>query len=289
VVQSESRTTTDQENASTFLLTNILPQGGENNQGPWSKFENYLNDRARGEGESPKEIYVIAGGVYAPTPGTLKNEGKVAIPDYTWKVAVILPAGKGLADVQTASDLEVIAVEMPNLTTPGVPASSFGIRNNPWEQYKTTVDAIETRSGYDLLSKLQDPLERIVESGNPPIAASLQVNPGRINITGEGNGQVIVTVLGSSELDAATVDVSSIRVGTVGIDTNGNDGFKSSVNDVNDDGVADLIVHFNRDQLVDDGQLAIGTTRLVLYLDLIDGRHVEAIGAVRVGSIPAKN
>jgi DNA/RNA endonuclease G (NUC1) len=289
VVQSESRTTTDQENASTFLLTNILPQGGENNQGPWSKFENYLNDRARGEGESPKEIYVIAGGVYAPTPGTLKNEGKVAIPDYTWKVAVILPAGKGLADIQTASDLEVIAVEMPNLTTPGVPASSFGIRNNPWEQYKTTVDAIETRSGYDLLSKLQDPLERIVESGNPPIAASLQVNPGRIYVNGEGNGQVIVTVLGSSELDAGAVDVSSIRVGTVGIDTNGNDGFKSSVNDVNDDGVADLIVHFNRDQLVDDGQLAIGTTRLVLYLDLIDGRHVEAIGAVRVGSIPAKN
>ena len=203
VVQSESRTTTDQENASTFLLTNILPQGGENNQGPWSKFENYLNDRARGVGASPKEVYVIAGGVYTPTPGTLKNEGKVAIPDYTWKVAVILPAGKGLADIQTASDLEVIAVEMPNLTTPGVPASSVGIRNNPWEQYKTTVDAIETRSGYDLLSKLQDPLERIVESGNPPIAASLQVNPGRININGEGNGQVIVTVLGSSDLDAA--------------------------------------------------------------------------------------
>ena len=289
VVQSESRTTTDQENASTFLLTNILPQGGENNQGPWSKFENYLNDRARGVGESPKEVYVIAGGVYAPTPGTLKSEGKVAIPDYTWKVAVILPAGKGLADIQTASDLEVIAVEMPNLTTPGVPGSSFGIRNNPWEQYKTTVDAIETRSGYDLLSKLHDPLERIVESGNPPIAASLQVNPGRININEEGNGQVIVTVLGNSELDAASVDVSSIRVGTVGIDTNGGDGFKSSVNDVNDDGVADLIVHFNRIELVDDGQLAIGTTRLVLYLDLIDGRHVEAIGAVRVGSTPAKN
>jgi DNA/RNA non-specific endonuclease len=232
---------------------------------------------------------VIAGGVYGPTPGTLKNEGKVAIPDYTWKVAVILPAGKGLADIKTSSDLEVIAVEMPNLTTPGVPASSVGIRNNPWEQYKTTVDAIETRTGYDLLSKLQDPLERIVESGNPPIAASLQVNPGRININEEGSGQVIVTVLGNSELDAAAVDVSSIRVGTVGLDTNGSDGFKSSVNDANNDGVADLIVHFNRIDLVDDGQLAIGTTRLVLYLDLIDGRHVEAIGAVRVGSNAAKN
>ena len=40
---------------------------------------------------------------------------------------------------------------------------------------------------------------------------------------------------------------------------------KSSVSDVNDDGVADLIVHFNRVDLVDDGQLAIGTTRLVPF------------------------
>ena len=289
VVQSESRTTTDQENASTFLLTNILPQGGENNQGPWSRFENYLNDRARGVGESPKEIYVIAGGVYAPVPGTLKNEGKVAIPDYTWKVAVIVPAGKGLADIHTSGDLEVIAVEMPNLTTPGVPASSFGIRNNPWEQYRTTVDAIEARAGYDLLSKLQDPLERIVESGNPPIAAALLVSPGRINIDGEGNGQVIVTLLGSSQLDAAAIDVSSIRVGAVGVDRNGSAGLKSTVDDVNSDGIADLLVHFNRIDLVDGGQLAVGTIRLVLYADLIDGRHVEALGAVRVGSSPAKN
>jgi DNA/RNA endonuclease G (NUC1) len=289
VVQSESRTTTDQENASTFLLTNILPQGGENNQGPWSRFENYLNDRARGVGETPKEIYVIAGGVYGPTPGTLKNEGKVTIPDYTWKVAVVVAGGKGLADVKTSDDLEVIAVEMPNLTTPGVPASSVGIRDSLWQKYETTVDEIERRTGYDLLSKLPDPLERIVESGIAPIAASLQVNPGRININGEGNGQVVVTVLGNSALDAAAVDVSSVRVGTVGVDTNGRDGFKSSVNDVNDDGVADLIVHFNRIDLVDDGQLAIGTTRLVLYLDLIDGRHVEALGAVRVGSNAAKN
>ena len=44
MVQSEPRTTTDQENASTFLMTNILPQAAANNQGPWSKFENHLND-----------------------------------------------------------------------------------------------------------------------------------------------------------------------------------------------------------------------------------------------------
>jgi DNA/RNA endonuclease G (NUC1) len=170
MVQSESRTTTDQENASTFLLTNILPQAGENNQGPWSRFENYLNDLARQQG---KEIYVIAGGQYAASAPTLKNEGVVAVPDYTWKVAVVMDGGEGVDDVNSTDDVRVIAIKMPNLTTPGVPASAVGIRNNPWEMYETTVDAIEAAVGYDLLAALPDRVERIVESGDrAPVAAT---------------------------------------------------------------------------------------------------------------------
>lgn len=170
MVQSESRTTTDQENATTFLLTNILPQGAENNQGPWSKFENYLNDLARTSG---KEIYVVAGGEYAATPGTLKNEGKVAIPDYTWKIAVIMNGGQGLADVHSVGDLQVIAVKMPNLTTAGGAASSVGIRNNPWEDYKVTVDQLETETGYDFLSNLPNQIEILVEANDrAPVAAT---------------------------------------------------------------------------------------------------------------------
>jgi hypothetical protein len=185
--------------------------------------------------------------------------------------------------------VEVIAVEMPNLTTAGVPASSVGIRNNPWEQYRKTVDEIEARIGYDVLSRLKDGIERIVESGKPVVAAALLVNPARINIDGQGNGQVTVTLLGSSAVDVAAVDVRSIRLGNVSGDSKGNGDLKSSVQDVNNDGVPDLTVHFNRIDLVDDGELAVGTTRFVLYADLIDGRHVEAIGAVRVGSNAAKN
>ncbi|MDQ6828947.1 MAG: DNA/RNA non-specific endonuclease, partial [Gemmatimonadota bacterium] len=130
MAQSESRTTTEQENAATFLLTNILPQAAENNQGPWSQFENYLNDLVRTGG---KEVYVIAGGEFGAAPPTLKNEGKVAIPDYTFKIAVILPAGQGLANVHSVSDLQVIAVRMPNRIEAGGPASAVGIRNTPWQ------------------------------------------------------------------------------------------------------------------------------------------------------------
>ena len=170
MVQSESRTTTDQENASTFLLTNILPQAGENNQGPWSQFENYLNGLARTNG---KEVYVIAGGLYAENAPTLKNEGKVAIPDYTWKVAVVMDGGKGVANVTSTGDVQVFAIKMPNLTTPSVPASAVGIRNTPWQQYAVTVDQIERETGYDLLGKLPNQVEVLVESGTrAPVASA---------------------------------------------------------------------------------------------------------------------
>jgi DNA/RNA endonuclease G (NUC1) len=86
---------------------------------------------------------VIAG--VAGNKGTLKNLGHVVIPESTWKVAVIMPHGKGLGDVVTAQDLTVIAVNMPN---------QAGIRNVDWHTYFTSVDAIEALTGYDLLAEL---------------------------------------------------------------------------------------------------------------------------------------
>ena len=165
MVQSESRTATLQENAATFLMTNIVPQAGENNQGPWVQFEGYLNDLARQQG---KEIYVVAGGEYTSNPQTLKGEGKVQIPAWTWKVAVVMDAGEGLDDVHGTGDLQVLAIRMPNDT-----ATARGIRNNPWTMYATTVDDIEQRTGYDLLDALPNAVERIVESNDrAPVAAT---------------------------------------------------------------------------------------------------------------------
>jgi endonuclease G len=165
MVQSESRTATFQENAATFLMTNIVPQAGENNQGPWVQFENHLNDLARQQG---KEIYVVAGGEYTASPATLKNEGRVQIPAFTWKVAVIVDGGEGLDDVHGTGDLQVIAIRMPNDT-----ATARGIRNNPWTMYETTVDDVEARTGYDLLDALPNGIERIVESKDrAPVAAT---------------------------------------------------------------------------------------------------------------------
>jgi DNA/RNA endonuclease G (NUC1) len=186
MVQSESRTSTYQENATTFLLSNIIPQASANNQGPWLKLELYLDSLVQHAG---KEVYVVAGGQFAATPPTLKGEGRVAIPDYTWKAALILDAGEGLADVLTSGDVEVIAVRIPNLTganaTSGDPAfagtgtGGGTIYGNPWQLYITTVDSIEATTGYDLFAALGDAIENNVEarqgSGSQSVATSLAI------------------------------------------------------------------------------------------------------------------
>ncbi|MBV9110411.1 MAG: DNA/RNA non-specific endonuclease, partial [Gemmatimonadetes bacterium] len=152
MLMSAERTATSADNATTFLMTNILPQIQDLNGGPWEKFEMYNNALAQ---DSAKELYIISGGTYSASPATLNGAGKVAIPSTTWKIVVILQRGQTLADVHSTADLRVIAVNMPNVA---------GVQNNGWEMYRTTVDAIEAATGYDFLSALPDDIEAAVES-----------------------------------------------------------------------------------------------------------------------------
>lgn len=156
MVRSEERTQTAADNASTFFMTNILPQHADLNSGPWGQLEFHLESLAKYQG---KEMYVIAGGIYQGAPAFLKNEGKVQIPTSTWKIVVVMDAGEGLANVASAADVQIIAVNMPN---------TAGIAGQPWNNpsYLTTVDAIEAATGYDFLSLLPDAIEAAVEAGS---------------------------------------------------------------------------------------------------------------------------
>lgn len=158
LARSFDRTSAPGDNATTFYLSNIIPQAADLNQGPWANMENDLGNLVRNQG---KEVYVIAGVIGAK--GTLKNEGKVVIPEKVWKVAVVMPHDKGLADVHSVADLEVIAIIAPN---------DPGVRNVDWNTWRTTVDAVEAASGYDLLALLDDQIEIAIESNTkPPLAA----------------------------------------------------------------------------------------------------------------------
>jgi len=157
LARSFDRTSGSLDNANTFLFSNIVPQAADLNQGPWAAMENYLGGLAQ---SGAKEVYIIAG--VAGDVGTIKNEGKITMPEFTWKVALILPRDRGLSDVHAYSDVEVVAVIMPN---------EPGVRNVNWETYTTTVDAVEALSGYDLLALLPDPIEIAVESNTKPPTA----------------------------------------------------------------------------------------------------------------------
>src|SRR6185295_16851037 len=93
---------------------------------------------------------------------TIAN-GHVTVPASTWKVALVIPKGDNDISRVTAAT-RTIAVIMPNIQ---------GIRNDPWQNYLTTVDAVEALTGYDFFANVPDAIENAIEAGtngsNPPL------------------------------------------------------------------------------------------------------------------------
>ena len=131
--------------AATFVMTNMLPQTGDLNRGPWAKLEGYLRTLVR----RGSDVYVFAG-AYGDK-GKIKN--KITIPEKTWKIAVAVPAGKGLDAIN--KNTRVIAVDMPNVK---------GIKNADWQLYRTSVKDLERKTGYDFFSNLPKDLQNSLES-----------------------------------------------------------------------------------------------------------------------------
>ncbi|MDX2284812.1 MAG: DNA/RNA non-specific endonuclease [Bacteroidia bacterium] len=157
---SEDRDSTVGENSATFLMTNIVPQAPDLNQGPWKDLESYCR-KLMTEGS---ELYIYAGVSGRGGSGTKgsKNtldEGRVTVPKTCWKVILVLPEGNDdLSRISGSS--RVIAVEMPNTQSSD---------NKAWHEYRLSVDELEDRLGYDfftaLPSSLQTQLESRVDNG----------------------------------------------------------------------------------------------------------------------------
>ncbi|HYF65847.1 MAG TPA: DNA/RNA non-specific endonuclease, partial [Herpetosiphonaceae bacterium] len=163
---SGDRTSSRANNDATFLMTNIIPQAPDNNQGPWAALENYC----RGLLQNGYELYIISGG--HGSLGTLAG-GKLQIPATTWKVIVVLPTGDNDAS-RVAPATRVIGIWMPNVQ---------GIRSTNWESYRVSVDYIEAQTGFNFLSEVAEPAQSIVEaqvdgSGTPnPTATPVTPTP----------------------------------------------------------------------------------------------------------------
>ncbi|MEW6195959.1 MAG: DNA/RNA non-specific endonuclease [Bacteroidota bacterium] len=147
MVRSEERTKTVEDNKSTFLLTNIIPQRPDLNRGAWLKLESYCESLCK---DSTKELFVIAGGIFHSDN---KINDKVAIPDSCFKIVVILNYGELLESVSDTT--HTVAVVMPNIN---------GIRNDDWKKYSTTIRRIEQSTGYDFLSSVSRSIQDVIEN-----------------------------------------------------------------------------------------------------------------------------
>ncbi len=155
MTNSEDRSRSPEDNIQTFLMTNILPQSPDNNQGPWVQLENYSRQLVR----SGKELFIISGGY--GQGGIGKNglkatvgQGKVLVPAVTWKVILVLDTpNSGVAGV--TKNTRTIAVIMPN---------KQGIKSDPWQQYQTSVQEVEKLTGYKFFTSVPAEIRSIIEA-----------------------------------------------------------------------------------------------------------------------------
>ena len=147
VVPSGDRTRSSQDNSTTFLMTNMLPQVPELNREVWRELEEYSRELV----SQGKELYIIAGP--SGKKGTIAN-GKVTVPAANWKVVLVLDrAGSGLNGV--TSQTQTIAVWMPN---------DASVNNTDWKRYIVSVDDVEAKTGYDFFSNLPTTIQKVIES-----------------------------------------------------------------------------------------------------------------------------
>ena len=152
---SADRTNTVTNNSSTFLMTNIVPQAPDNNQGYWAQLESYARTLVNTQG---KELYIIAGSYGQGGAGSNGSAstiagGKVVVPARLFKIIVVTNPGTGVGGVNTST--RVIAIDTPN---------TQGNRSTSWGSYRTTVDYIESRTGYNFLSNVSSATQSVVES-----------------------------------------------------------------------------------------------------------------------------
>jgi endonuclease G len=150
-------------NQATFLMSNMVPQAPDNNQGPWAALESYLRTLL-----PANELYIVSGPAGVGGSGssgfmTTFANGHITVPAQTWKVALVLPKASGDDVQRVTAATRTIAVILPNVQ---------GIRTVDWQNYLVSVDQVEALTGYDFFANVSDAVENSIEAGvngvNPP-------------------------------------------------------------------------------------------------------------------------
>ena len=155
---SEDRTDTRADNDAVFFMSNIMPQNGVNNSGVWGTFEGFCRAQL-----TTNELLILCG----PSGfGTNRiPSGKAVIPDYVWKIAVLVPTNSGPALSRITRATRVIALKIPN----------NALATNTWPHYVTSASQIEVDTGLTFFTALPSTVADILRNKvdgqtNPPPA-----------------------------------------------------------------------------------------------------------------------
>ena len=157
---SEDRDMNDQDNAATFLMSNMIPQSPNLNRISWLAVENYCRKLV----DQGFELYIIAGGYGKGgigSKGYADNIGQhhINVPSHCWKIIIALPLGNKDLD-RINSKTTVLAFDMPNAPH---------VKQNKWQEYITSIDAIEEKTGYDFFSNLNKDIQYLIEYKITPL------------------------------------------------------------------------------------------------------------------------
>ncbi|MGH1338634.1 MAG: DNA/RNA non-specific endonuclease [Aureispira sp.] len=126
-----------------YVYSNMAPQRPELNRERWAELEGFIRGHVWAK---ERQLYVVTGPVLEEgLPTITQGPNIVAIPKEFYKLVLDLTPGEEKA----------IAFLMPN-----------GACGQPLVAYSTTVDAIETKTGLDFFSALDDGLEGRLEAAS---------------------------------------------------------------------------------------------------------------------------
>ena len=185
---SADRTDNVVDNDLVFRMSNIIPQASQNNQGVWANFE----DECRTLAQAGNELLITCGPSGFNGSRTT-SAGSVAIPAYTWKIAVVVPSGPGTALSRISTATRVIALRIPNSNT--VVSS--------WQSYVTSVDQIQVDTGFTFFSALPTNVATVLRGRVDGLSAPPPVVTGFSPTNGPAGSVVVIS--GTNFTSASTV------------------------------------------------------------------------------------
>jgi endonuclease G len=137
-----------EDQASVFLMSNVVPQSPVRNRDLWKGLEDHCRDLAR----QGWELFIIAGP--SGTDGMI-GFGRIAVPAQLWKIVLALPPGTEIAEAATKA--RVYAIRMANGPQK---------RIVDWRDARVTIGSLEEDLGFtffDALGPAAGPLKRRIE------------------------------------------------------------------------------------------------------------------------------